>query len=269
MADENPSDDYALIADVYDHIGPYRDRPDVEFFVRAARTAGGPVLELGCGTGRVLIPTARAGIEITGLDLSRHMLDVCREQAAREPHGVRSRIRLIEGDMRSFDLDRTFSLVTIPFRPFQHLLTVEDQLSCLASVRRHLDDGGQLIIDIFNPSLDFLVNRPVGEVFGEEPEFTTPDGRRIVRSHRLLSHDRFTQISRFELIYDVVHPDGHRERLTHEFPLRYLFRFELEHLLARAGFRAEHIYSDYNKSEFGSRYSGELLVVARRESAKK
>jgi SAM-dependent methyltransferase len=269
MADEKPYEDYALIADMYDHIGPYRDRPDVEFFVAAARAAGGPVLELGCGTGRVLLPTARAGIEITGLDLSRHMLDVCRRQVASEPDGVRSRIHVIEGDMRSFDLDRTFSLVTIPFRPFQHLLTVGDQLSCLASVHRHLDDEGELIIDIFNPSLDFLVRPLIGEVFGEEPEFTTPDGRRIVRSHKILSHDRFAQVSRFELVYDVTHLDGRRERLSHEFPLRYFFRFELEHLLARAGFLVAHLYSDYDKGEYGSRYPGELLVVARKEAGRR
>jgi SAM-dependent methyltransferase len=264
MAQDPPCEDYALIADLYDHVGPYRDRPDVEFFVSAARDAGGPVLELGCGTGRVLIPTARAGIEITGLDLSSHMLDLCRQQAALEPHGVQSRIHLVEGDMRSFDLDRTFALVTIPFRPFQHLLTVEDQLSCLASIHRHLDEEGELIVDVFNPSLDFLVNRPAGEVFGEEPAFSTPDGRRIVRSHRILSHDRFAQISRFELLYDVTHPDGREERLTHEFPLRYLFRFELEHLLARAGFLVADIYADYDRSPYGSRYPGELLVVARK-----
>ena len=71
-------EDYAFIADLYDFVVPYRGRPDVAFFVEAAQESGGPVLEVGCGTGRVLIPKARAGVEITGLDLSEHMLAVCR-----------------------------------------------------------------------------------------------------------------------------------------------------------------------------------------------
>src|SRR5689334_17940916 len=112
-------DEYAHIAGLYDHVVPYRSRPDVAFFVEAAKEAGSPVLEVGCGTGRILIPTARAGINIVGLDLSPHMLAVCRERLKVEPEPVQSRVRLIQGDMRAFDLGETFTLVTIPFRPFQ------------------------------------------------------------------------------------------------------------------------------------------------------
>jgi SAM-dependent methyltransferase len=87
-------DKYALIADLYDHVVPYRERPGVEFFVDAASEAGGPVLEIGCGTGRVLIPTARAGIDIVGLDLSPRMLAVCRERLRLEREPVQSRAML-------------------------------------------------------------------------------------------------------------------------------------------------------------------------------
>jgi len=257
-------DEYALIAELYDHVVPYRDRPDITFFVEAARNAGSPVLEVGCGTGRVLIPTARAGVEIAGLDLSPHMLAVCRQRLRAEPEAVQSRVLLAQADMRGFQLGRAFTLVTIPFRPFQHLLTVEDQLSCLASVRRHLVDGGILILDVFNPSLDALVNRPLGDEVADEPEFTLPDGRRVTRRHKTVAHDRSQQVNDFELVYDVKHPGGREERLVHAFRLRYLFRFEAEHLLARAGFAVEHLYGGYDKSEYGSTYPGELLFVARK-----
>jgi len=259
-------DEYAFIADLYDHVVPYRDRPDVQFFVEAAKEAGSPVLEVGCGTGRVLIPTARAGLDIVGLDLSPYMLAVCRQRLRDESEAVQGRVRLVQADMREFALGDTFTLATIPFRPFQHLMTVEDQLSCLASIRRHLVDDGVLILDVFNPSLDFLVNRPVGDEFGEEPEFSMSDGRRITRRHKTLAHDRFNQISDFEFVYYVTHADGREERLVHSFRLRYLFRFEVEHLLARAGFKVEHLYAGYDKSAYGSRYPGELLFVARRTS---
>ena len=257
-------DEYGDIADLYDYVGPYRERADVGFFVAAATAGGGPVLELGCGTGRVLIPTARAGIEVTGVDLSPRMLGVCRERLQREPEAVRSRARLIQADMRRFAAGQRFALATIPFRPFQHLLTVEDQLVCLATIRSHLLDGGMLILDLFNPSLDFLADVRIGEEGGEEPEFTMPDGRRVVRSFRVTAADRFEQVNHIELIYRVTHPDGREQRLVHAFSMRYGFRFEMEHLLARSGFRVEHLYSDFEKHPYGHAYPGELIFVALR-----
>lgn len=97
----------------------YPTRQDVPFYVEAARESGGPVLELGCGTGRVLIPTARAGIETVGFDLSAGMLEACQRRLRAEPPELRDRVSLHRGDMRNFDLGRTFRLVTIPFRPFR------------------------------------------------------------------------------------------------------------------------------------------------------
>jgi len=257
-------DEYLSIAELYDYVVPYRNRLDVVFFVEAAKESGGPVLEVGCGTGRILIPTARAGVEIAGLDLSPHMLAVCRERLKTEPEQVRSRVRLVEGDMRHFELSGTFSLVTLPFRPFQHLTTVGDQLACLDCIHHHLETGGKLILDIFNPWLEALARQNFGEEMAEEPEFTMPDGRRVIRRHKVTSRDMFNQINYVELIYYVTHPDGRQERLVQAFPMRYLFRFEAEHLLARAGFEVEQLYADYDKSPYGSKYPGELIFVARK-----
>jgi SAM-dependent methyltransferase len=104
-----------FVAELYDYVIPYRDRPDVSFYIEAALQARGPVLEIGCGTGRVLIPTAKAGIEITGLDLSEHMLEVCQRRLLTEPDEVQTRIQLFRMDMRSFELARQFHLVTVLF----------------------------------------------------------------------------------------------------------------------------------------------------------
>jgi SAM-dependent methyltransferase len=256
-------DDYASIADLYDHVVPHPDREDVGFFVEAAKQAGGPVLEIGCGTGRVLIPCARAGVDVVGLDSSASMLGVCEARLRHESPEVRSRVKLVHADMRRFDLGRTFALVTLPFRPFQHLVTVEDQLACLDAVRRHLVERGRLILDVFNPSLEALVNREGGES-GDEPEFSTPDGRRVTRRVRIAGHDRFNQVQQVELIYYVTYIDGRHDRLVHAFSMRYLFRFEVEHLLARSGFAIEHLYAGYDKSPYGSRYPGELVFDALR-----
>ncbi len=256
-----------LVAEFYDHIVPYNERDDVARFVEWARASSGPVLELGCGTGRVLIPTARAGVEIVGLDLSARMLAVCRARRAAEPPEVRRRVELVEGDMTAFALGRRFGLITIPFRPFQHILTVGGQLACLACVRDHLADDGLFVLDLFNPSLPMLTKEGLDQEFGDEPEFTMPDGRRVQRRMRMGGRDLFEQINDVELIYYVTHPDGRRERIVHAFRMRYLFRFEVEHLLARAGFLVERIDADYRGNPYGTKYPGELVVQARKLGA--
>lgn len=257
-------DEYEEVAELYDHVVPYAERGDIQFFVDEARTANGPVLEVGCGTGRVLIPTARAGVHITGLDLSAAMLDVLRRRLDDETAEVRDRVSLHVGDMRSFELGDRFALVTLPFRPFQHLLSVDDQLACLTSIHRQLLPGGRLILDLFNPSIDYLVNRPTGEILPEGPAVTLPDGRQLERSFRIVAQDRFRQVNDIELIYDITESDGRKRRAVHAFSMRYLFRFEAEHLLVRAGFEVEKLYAGYDRSAYGSTYPGELIFIARK-----
>lgn len=255
---------FPFVVDFYDDTVPYKERQDVQFFVEASKASGGKTLELGCGTGRVLIPTAQAGCEIAGLDLSPDMMRKCRVALAKESPEVQARVRLVEGDMCAFDLGEIFSLVTIPFRPFQHLQTVDEQISCLEAIHRHLVPGGKLILDLFNPSMKFLVNDDALKESGEEPEFTTSDGRRVLRRMRISKRDLFHQVSDCEIIYYVTHPSGKKERLVHEFKMRYLFRYEAEHLLVRCGFEIEHLYAGYDKSEFGTKDPGELIFVARK-----
>jgi ubiquinone/menaquinone biosynthesis C-methylase UbiE len=258
--------DYPFVAEFYDFIEPYRTRDDIPFYLELAQAVPGRMLEVGCGTGRVLLPVARAGKEITGLDLSEFMLNVCRDKLSRESVDVQRRVKLVQSDMRRFHLRHTYSLVTIPFRSFQHLLTVEDQLECLTTIARHLEPSGLLILDLFNPSLPHLVAEKYLEEYGDEPEFALPDGRVVTRRQRIVSRDWLNHINDVELIYYVKHPDGRSERLVHAFRMRYLFRFEAEHLLARCGLRVEDVYADFQKTPYGSKYPGELILVGRKEN---
>ncbi len=256
--------EYKFVSEFYDYVVPYVQRQDLEFYVGLAMESGGPVLELGCGTGRVLIPTAKAGVQITGLDLSEHMLDICRQKLVGEPAEVQARVRLVHGDIRSFNLGSGFRLVTIPFRPFQHLITVEGQLACLACVRSHLVTGGRFVVEVFNPDLKRLVDVDSRPEYGEEPLFQMPDGRRVVRRFRNASVDLHRQVLNAEIVYDVTHPDGREEHLVDAFPFRYYFRYEMEHLLARAGFEVEALFGDFDRSPYGSKNPGELIFVARK-----
>jgi SAM-dependent methyltransferase len=255
--------EYDRFAELYDHVTAYRERRDVPFFVDLAREANGPVLEAGCGTGRVLIPTARAGVTIDGLDSSAAMLDICRASLDREPSDVRGRVRLHLGDMRAPGVDGPFALVTTPFRSFQHLLTVDDQLRALAAFRACLAPGGRLVLDIFNPSLPFLTDPRASEPHYEPPS-TLPDGRRLVRSYRIPSRDHFDQTQEVEFTFEVTDAGGRQDVQRDRFALRYLFRYEAEHLLERAGFRVEAVYADYDRRPYGSTYPGELIFVATR-----
>lgn len=256
--------DYKFVAEFYDHVVPYRDRADIDFYIEEAERSAGPVLELGCGTGRVLLPIARTGIEIVGVDLSGNMLEVCKQRLQLEPEDVQARAELIRGDMSTIELEKNFRLVTIPFRAYQHLLTVEAQIRTIENVHRLLWPDGHLVLDVFNPSIHALTAENVGEEFGEEPEFELPDGRRVLRRHRIVERDHIDQISSVELIYLVIHPDGHRERLIHAFKMRHLFRFEMEHLLARCGFEVMSVFSDFDRKPYGAIYPGELIFVARK-----
>ncbi|MCL4459570.1 MAG: class I SAM-dependent methyltransferase [Chloroflexi bacterium] len=107
-------EDLPFIAEYYDLIPSYVNRPDLDFYLGYSRSADGKILELGCGTGRILIPTAVAGCRIVGLDLSEHMLARCRQKLRGQPREVQERVRLIQGNMTSFDLKETFSLITTP-----------------------------------------------------------------------------------------------------------------------------------------------------------
>jgi SAM-dependent methyltransferase len=256
--------EYDRFAEYYDHVLPYRNRPDVPFYVSLARECQGPVLEVGCGTGRVLVPCARSGATMVGVDLSPGMLEICRRTLASEATDVRARVELHVGDMRDFDLARRFLLITLPFRSFQHLETVEDQLSALRTLARHLAPGGRLVLDLFNPSLPLLGDERWLREPLVEPPIHMPDGRTVVRSLRIASRDYVSQMQAVEIAHEVTWPDGRVERHADTTRLRYIFRFEAEHLLAREGFEVEAVYADYDRRPYGSQYPGELIFVATR-----
>jgi SAM-dependent methyltransferase len=126
---------------------------DVDFYVAEAVRSGGPVLELGVGTGRIAVPTALAGLRVVGVDSSDGMLEVAREAAARA--GVELDLRF--GDLRKPPVDELFALVTIPFRSLLHMQTDDDRRAALSAVRERLAEGGRFVFDVFTPGHDDIV----------------------------------------------------------------------------------------------------------------
>jgi SAM-dependent methyltransferase len=252
----------AELATIYDAI--YADRDDAGFWrAMVAAAGGGPILELGCGTGRVLLPLARAGFEITGLDLSAEMLERCRAKLQAELPEVRERVRLLRADMTSFDLGHRLVAIICPFAGFQQLRTVEQQLACLERCRSHLLPHGRLVLDLPNPDPSppsFAQDRQGdGEATAELVEWT--EGRRIRWWMTVTGYDRLQQCNECEVTYEVIEADGATRRVTETISLRYTFRYELEHLLFRAGFRIVTLFGDYDRSPFADG-SPALIVVA-------
>ena len=255
-------DEFEFISGIYDTVYTNRFTRDVELFSKYARKAGVRTLELGCGTGRILIPTAIAGCKITGLDLSPYMLNICREKLSRLPDEVKKRVRLINGNMTGFDTGEQYALVTVPLRTFQHLVIVEDQKACLNCVYKHLLPGGQLMIDIFNPSLLMLHEQKVKEQ-EDMPETELPDGRKVRRTVRTTAFHHEQQYTIHEFIYYITYPDGKKETKVQSFPFRYFFRYEFEHLLSICGFEVVELFGNFDRSEYSGN-SPEMIFIARK-----
>jgi SAM-dependent methyltransferase len=186
-------DSYLIASKYYDDAYSAMRLVDAPFYVDLAKESGGPVLEIGCGTGRVLLDTARAGIEIHGLDQSAPMLAVLREKIAREEPAVRERITLHEGDMRDFRLDEKFALVSVPFRPMQHMFTVQDQVAALKSAASHVADRGVLAFDVYYPRFENLPRGIGEEIFEAEWSPASAPNTLIRRHYRKDAVDKINQ----------------------------------------------------------------------------
>lgn len=260
-------DFYHTAADLYDSTFGRAElegeRGDVAFYVEEARQTGSPVLDLACGTGRVLIPIAHAGVPVVGVDKSPAMLEAARKKLARLPEATRQRVELIEGDMRSFSLGRRFDLAIIPFRSFLHLMTPADQRQALGRIREHLADDGRLVFSIFDPRLEIIASH-LGQpaALEKESEFTHPEtGRQVVEWVRR-RFDAATQTIDEERILEELEAGQVVSRTDAPISLRWVYRYEMEHLLELSGFAVEALYGGFDRGPF--RHGGEQVWVARR-----
>ena len=227
----------------YDRIHVRDD--DLAFWTEEARFSGGPVLELGCGTGRVAIPMAQTGIQVVGLDNSRELLSIARGKA-RSLRLSRDQIQFTYGDMRRFSLKQQFPLVCIPFNSFLLLLSVAEQFQALLAIRKHLIPSGRLIIDIFVPDLDRLVSDPSVETSNGELLESDTDHQLILREQSFC--DNFNQIITARNMIEERDPKGNLEQaVLKEYQLRYIHRFEMQHLLAAAGYNVLDVYGSYER----------------------
>jgi ubiquinone/menaquinone biosynthesis C-methylase UbiE len=250
-------DSYAEIAPFYDLEFDSFDA-DVELYRGYAQMVGGPILELGCGTGRLLRPLSDSGFPVTGVDNSKSMIDVARKRIA----GLDNQIRLINGDMRDLRSFEKYSyrLVIVAVNSFLHLETRDDQLDALRQIRNVLHRDGLLVIDVFNPTPSTLAR--MDDHYAFDASWELDSGNTVQRfSQRHL--DSAEQLITTRLFYDVVGHDDSVSRRTTTYAMRYVHRFEMELLLLTAGFEIEGIYGSYALDPF-EHDSEQLIAVAHR-----
>ncbi|MBI2945402.1 MAG: class I SAM-dependent methyltransferase [Candidatus Wallbacteria bacterium] len=251
---------YSYIYQTYD--AQHADRPDLKqdvlFYTDLALEAGGRVLEVGCGTGRVLLAIKKAGIDVWGLDISEGMLELLRAKAKK----LGFNCKLHVGDMRNFKLERKFRLILLPFRVFQHMLKPADQLAALGNLREHLLPGGRLALNIFNADVERLTRKSGQPLL--EGSFTHPvSGRRVLQFAATVP-DWGQQVIHNQMMFHELDPAG-KVVEQHVVPLsmRWTYRWEFEHLASRAGFTVESLHGGFDRSPFTAG-SGEQVWVLKR-----
>jgi SAM-dependent methyltransferase len=226
---------------------------DKKFYLDKILNAGGPVLEIGCGTGRIFCDALKMGADIYGIDQNKLMLEKLKEKINVSQH---YRVQVI--DALEFISENKFKLIIGPFRMFMHILTVKDQLKFLKNVYENLAENGEFAFNVFNPDLNRI---QTGDKENLRFEGEYMPGR-ILKFYDSSKPDLLNQCQHvtFRFEWDG---NGSTKEDTFCFPMRYFFRFELRHLAERAGFKSVNIYSDFNYNE-SNREGKEFVVVCRK-----
>jgi SAM-dependent methyltransferase len=224
----------------------------LDFYKHQIARYGEPVLELACGSGRLTIPLAEAGIEIMGLDISEEMLNLATLKAS----GRGVEIPVVRGDVRSFNLGKEFKFIFIPAQSLTHLHKREEIEDCFSCVRRHLAEDGRFLVELFNPSVKLLARDSDHRYGVGEYEEQNEEGGRVFVTEEV-RYDAATQINHIRWFFRNENSD--QERVL-SFEMRQFFPQEIDALLWHNGFLIEHKYGSYDEKEFCSGSPKQLIV---------
>jgi len=254
--------DFDRLASVYDlDMGTKID--DIPMYIRHAEILGGPILELGSGTGRVILHLAKQGFDVWGLDNSVGMTSIARQRVAELQDQLPGQVRFVDGDMRTDVIDEIgFKLIFIAYNTFLHLIERDDQLTTLRNMYQMLSDDGRIIIDIFTPR-----HRDLSQYDYHRQELPIYrgvyqdelSGITYVRNDRI-QLDLANQLQVVEFIYDKIGSDGSIDRESHSVESRYIFRPEMELLLELSGFDIIELRGGYQKDSAYDYHNSEVMV---------
>lgn len=248
MKNEYTVGDLIYDANIYD--GMNTDMTDLQFYLnRLPKNKDARILELCCGTGRLTIPIAKAGFNITGVDFTASML----EQAKAKASAAALEIEFLEADIRTLDLPRKYDLIFIPFNSIHHLYKNEALFAAFKVVKNHLNEGGTFLLDCFNPDIRYIVE---GEKEQQRiAEYTTEDGRKVLIK-QTMRYERKTQINRIAWHYSI-NGDFHS---VQNLDMRLFFPQELDSYLNQTGFEIIHKFGSFKEESFNDNSEKQIFV---------
>jgi SAM-dependent methyltransferase len=243
--------EYDPLADLYDL--EYSHDYDVPFWLSLAEREGGPIVEWGAGTGRLAIPLAGAGFEVTGVELSERMAEEGRRKSGT--------VEWVRGDMRTAKLGRQYGVAVCAFNSFLCLPRVDDALAFLRNAREHLEPSGLLGIEVSVFSPDELAVEPGGPELRHDFTRELPDGR--LDRFSVSRYEAASQLLTMRLFYELYGASGElKDRRAYDLAIRIVGRAELELMLQLAGFEVEAVYGGFEGEPFAAG-SDHLVVLAR------
>ena len=235
-------------ANIYDGMNNHID--DLQFYKRwMPQNKDARILELCCGTGRLTIPIAEDGYNISGVDYTFSML----EQAKAKASEAGLKIEFIEADIRTLDLQNKYDLIFIPFNSIHHLYLNEDLFKAFNTVKKHLKTGGRFLLDCFNPNIQYIVEHEKKQI--EVAAYTTKDGREILIK-QLMRYERKTQINRIEWHYFI---NGKFDSIQN-LDMRLFFPQELDTYLDWNGFKIIHKFGNFEEEAFYDSSEKQIFV---------
>ena len=235
-------------ANIYD--GMNTNLNDLQFYKRWLPKSKDPrILDLCCGTGRLTLPIAKEGYDITGVDYTASMLELAKVKASEQDIDI----TLVEADIRTLDLTEEYDLIFIPFNSIHHLYKNEDLFSAFSTVKSHLKEGGLFLFDCFNPNIQFIVESEKDQK--QIAEYTTKDGRDILIKE-IMRYENKTQINRIEWHY---HINGKFDSIQN-LDMRLFFPQELDSYLERSGFNVIHKFGNFEEEEFNDNSEKQIFV---------
>jgi SAM-dependent methyltransferase len=257
-------------AKFYDTIARFYDAEnaamteDLDLYSELADETGDPILDVGCGTGRVMLALAREGFTVVGVDYSEAMLARGERALAAAPD-LKSLVTFVKGDVLTAALTGPFKMIIVPYNGFMHFNTQAQQIAALRRFHALLDDDGLLVLDLPN----------AGEAFGTQDDsavalermFTEPESGHLVMQQSVSTLDRISQQLHVTWIYDEITADGTVRRTLAPLELRYVFSGEMDLVLALTGFGRVGTYGDYEQGAFVEG-SPRMIVLAEKVSGK-
>jgi len=252
-----------LVVKYYDEAFGISGEAEVAWYLSKAKASGGPVLDLACGTGRLALLLAREGFEVTAIDQSAGMLSLFREKLKVEPPAIARRVRIENRSMSNFALGTNFNTI-ICCDSFFHNLSVDEEMSCLRRVARHLTPGGRFALNLPNPTCGYILKsaHSTGTEFEERGRYPLKDGSGTLLVEQALTGNPLEQTIITTLRITRYDSSGKEvEEGESTWTSRYLFRWEAAHLLYRCGFEVESLVGDYKNGPVTE--GGQLIFQAK------